>query len=138
MAGMEALGREVNVIPIAAGKGFSLKNASAVLFVCTGNDTFTLTKASSFAGSYTNLAVITRYYTSTATDGTAAWVKATQAAAATVTQSSGMTAFEVLTSQLSDPSDYLKVTVGASGLVTVIVHDLLQQRAPANLTLLGA
>ena len=138
MAGMEALGRLVNVIPIAAGKALSLQNASAVLFVVTGNDTFTLNKASSFAGSYTALSVITRYYTSTATDGTVAWVAATQAAGSTVTQSSGMTAFEVFTSQLTDPSDYLKVTVGASGLVTAIVHDLVAQRKPANLTLLGA
>ena len=138
MAGMEALGREVNVIPIGAGKGFSMKNASAVLFVCTGNDTFTLTKASSFAGSYTNLAVITRYYTNTATNGTAAWVAATQAAAATVTQSSGTTVFHVLTSQLSDPADYLKVTVGASGLVAVFLYDMTVQRAPANLLTVGA
>jgi hypothetical protein len=97
-----------------------------------------LTKASSFAGSYTNLAVITQYYTSTATDGTAVWVRATQAAAATVTQSSGTTVFEVLTSQLADPSDYLKVTVGASGLVAAVTYDLTVQRKPANLSKLGA
>jgi hypothetical protein len=135
---MEGLGRLINVIPIATSKAFTLAGASAVTFVVTGNDTWTLTKASSFAGSYTNLAVITRTYTSTATDGTAAWVLATQAAAATVVQTTGMTAFTVFGSQLSDPSDYLKVTVGASGLTTAILHDLTVQRKPANLAILGA
>ena len=48
------------------------------------------------------------------------------------------TAFEVLTSMLSDPSDYLKVSVGGSGLVTAILHDLTVQRKPANLEILGA
>jgi hypothetical protein len=137
MAGMEGLGR-FNVIPIAAGNAFNFSQASGAMVVCTGNDTFTLKSASSFAGSYTNLAVITRYYTNTATNGTAGWVAATQAAAATVTQSSGTTVFHVLTSQLSDPADYLKVTVGASGLVAVFLYDLNVQRAPANLLTPGA
>lgn len=138
MAGMEALGRLVNVIPIAAGKALSLRQASGVLFVCTGNDTFTLNQSSAFASGFATAALITRYYTSTATDGTAAWVAVTQAAANNVVQTSGMTAFHVFTSQLSDPNDYLKVTVGASGLVTAIVYDLTVQSKPANLTLLGA
>lgn len=138
MAGMYGLGRQYNVIPIAAGKALSLRNASAVAFVCTGNDTFTLNVASSFAGSYNPSAIITRYQTSTATDGTAAWVTHTQAAANNVVQSSGTTVFEVLTSQLSDPNDYVKVTVGASGLVTAIVYDLTVQRSPANTQKLGA
>lgn len=138
MAGMEGLGRVLNVIPIAAGNAFAMQGASAVTFVVTGNDTFTLNKASSFAGSYTTLAVITRYYTNTATNGTATWVKVTQAAAATVVQTTGSTAFTVFTSQLSDPSNYLKVTVAASGLVVAILHDLTVQRAPANLAILGA
>ena len=138
MAGMDGLGRLFNGIPIAAGAGFSMQGQSAVTFMCTGNDTFTLTKASSFAGAYTNLAVIVRYYTNTSTNGTAGWVKVTQAAAATVTIASGAVMFAVLTSQLSDPSNYLKVTVGASGLVAAIPHDLTVQRAPANLAILGA
>jgi hypothetical protein len=137
MAGMEGLGR-LNVIPIAAGQAFSMIQASGVMVVCTGNDTFTLNKSSSFGGSYTALAVITRYYTNTATNGTASWVKVTQAAASTVTQSSGTTVFHVLTSQLADPNDYLKVTVAASGLVAVVPYDLTVMRAPANLTILGA
>ena len=135
---MEALGRLVNPIAIAAGKPFSLKDAGGAMFICTGNDTFTLKASSTFGGSYTNLAVITRYYTNTSTDGTAKWVKATQAAAATVTQTSGTTVFHVLQSQVADPNCYLEVTVGASGLVTAIPYDLMIQRAPANLAALGA
>lgn len=137
MAGMEGLGR-LNVIPIAAGKAFNFTQASGAMIVCTGNDTFTLDSASSFGGSYAALAVITRYYTNTATDGTAGWVAHTQAAASTVTQTTGTTVFHVLTSQLSDPNDYVKVTVGASGLVAVVLYDMTVQRAPANLITLGA
>jgi hypothetical protein len=137
MAGMEGLGR-LNAIAIAAGQGFSMAQASGVMVICTGNDTFTLNKANTFAGSYTALAVITRYYTNTATNGTAAWVKNTQAAGSTVTQSSGSTIFHVLTSQLTDPQVYLKVTVGASGLVAVVPYDLSVMRSAANLLILGA
>jgi hypothetical protein len=47
MPNREALGRTVNVVPIAAGVGLSLKGAGGITFVCTGNDTFTITVASS-------------------------------------------------------------------------------------------
>lgn len=139
MAGMYGLGRAINVIPIAAGKAFKLRGASAVTFVCTGNDTFTLTASSTFGGSYTSPGnIITRKQTCTATDGTAAWVEATQTASNAVTISSGTVVFSVLTSQIADPNAYLKVSVGASGLVTAILHDLTVQRKPANLEILGA
>lgn len=139
MSYMEGLGRVFNVVPIAAGQGISLKGASAVTFVCTGNDTFTLTVASSFAGSYATPGnIITRKYTNTATNGTGVWVAATQAASNAVTQSSGTTVFTVGQSQLTDPAAYLKVSVGGSGLVYAIVHDLKVRRAPANLPALGA
>ena len=139
MAGMEGLGRTFNVAPIAAGAGLSLKGASAVSFVCTGNDTFTLTVASTFGGSYATPGnIITRYYTSTATNGTAAWVKQTQAASNAVTIASGVAVFTVFTSQLADPKAYVKVSVGASGLVAAFFHDLTVQRGPANLAIVGA
>jgi hypothetical protein len=136
---MEGLGRLINVVPIAAGAGLSMKGASAVTFVCTGNDTFTLTVASTFAGSYaTPGSIITRTYTSTSTNGTAAWVKATQAAANTVVISSGAVAFAVFGSQLADPKCYVKVSAGGSGLVAAVFHDLTVQRGPANLAIVGA
>lgn len=139
MAGMEGLGRLINVVPIAAGAGLSLKGASAVTYVCTGNDTFTLTVAPTFAGSYATPGnIITRKYTQAATNGTAAWVLATQAGSNAVTIASNTVAFTILTSQLADPAAYLKVTASGSGLVMAIFHDLTVQRKPANLAILGA
>ncbi|TVZ96516.1 hypothetical protein [Streptomyces sp. BK340] len=139
MAGMYGLGRVINVIPIAAGNAFKLRGASAVTFVCTGNDTFTVTASSSFGGSYSSPGnIITRKATCTATNGTAAWVESTQAASNAVTIASGTVVFSVLTSQLADPNDYVKVSVGGSGLVTAILHDLIVQRKPSNLEILGA
>lgn len=135
---MEGLGRAYNVIPIAAGAGFSLKQATGCTFVCTGNDTFTLTVASTFAGSYATPGnIITHVYTNTSTNGTATWVKASQAASNAVVISSGTVAFEVFGIQLADPKAYLKVTASSAGLVTAILHDLTAQRGPANLAILG-
>ncbi len=140
MAGMEGIGRLVDVIPIAAGQGFKFRGASAVLFVCTGADTFTITAASTFAGSYATPGnIINHYYQRTTTNGTVAWTKQTQALSNAVVQASAYTtAFEVLTSMIADPQAYLKVSVGASGLVTAILHDLVVQRKPANLEILSA
>lgn len=139
MSEMEALGRLVNVVPIAAGAGLSMKDCSGVTFICTGNDTFTVTVASSFGGSYATPGnILTRKYTNSATNGTAAWVKATQSASNAVTIASGTVAFFVGSSQLADPSCYVKVSVGASGLVTAVLHDLNVQRGPANLKIVGA
>lgn len=136
---MEGLGRVFNVVPIAAGAGLSLKNASGVTFICTGNDTFTITVASSFSGSYATPGnIITKAYTCTATNGTAAWVAATQAASNAVVISSGTVAFHVPATALPDGKDYIKVSVGASGLVMAVFHDLTVQRTPANLAILGA
>lgn len=139
MAGMQGLGRLFNVVPIAAGRGLYVGNVSAVTFVCTGNDTFTVTVASSFGGSYATPGnIVTVTYTNTATNGSAAWVKATQAASNAVTIASGSVAFSVFGSQLPDPKNYVKVSVGGSGLVTAILHDLTYQRGPANLQIVSA
>lgn len=151
MAGMEGLGRLFNTIPIAASKPMKFRGASAVSFIVTGNDTFTLSVASSFGGSYTQpsgFAPIRNVYWSTATDGTAAWqlttlspsvytfkigsggtTGLTTAAAAVVT---------VFTSEMQDPYDYIQCVPTGSGLVTAVLHDLVVQRKPANLEILGA
>ncbi|HEV2375855.1 MAG TPA: hypothetical protein VGS19_27270 [Streptosporangiaceae bacterium] len=135
---VEGLGRVLNVIPIAAGKSVSLKDAQGVTFVVTGNDTFTVKSQPTAGGSATNLAVVTRYYTATATDGTAKWVLATQAAAATVVIASGAAAFYIDANDLPSAAKYVEVTVGASGLVVAVVHDLEVQRDAANLAALNA
>jgi hypothetical protein len=141
MAGMEGLGRVLDVIPIAAGAGFKFRGASAVLFVCTGNDTFTITASSTFGSGYATPGnLISHFYQRADTNGTHAWTRQTQTASNAVVQSNAgyTTAFEVLTSMLADPNDYIKVSVGGSGLVTAILHDLTVQRKPANLEILGA
>lgn len=139
MAGMQGLGRMFNVVPIAAGVGISLRDCSSITFICTGNDTFTVTVASTFAGSYATPGnVITTKYTNSATDGTAVWAKASQAASNAVTISSGTVAFSVYGSMLPDPKVYIKCSAGGSGLVTAITHDLTYQRGPANLPKMSA
>lgn len=139
MAAMEGLGRVFNVVPIAAGQAISLKDASAVTFVCTGNDTFTVTCASTFGGSYATPGnIITQKYTNTATNGTAAWVKATQTASNAVTSSSGTVVFTIKGVSLPDTKTYVKCSVGASGLVYAIIHDLVVQRTPGNLPAISA
>lgn len=137
--GMDILGRTVNVVPIAAGRGLRCDTGQGYLFVVTGNDTFTLTAATSFAGSYaTPGSIITRVYTNTATNGSAAWVKTTQAAANTVVIASGAAAFFIDNNSLPDTYKYIKVTQSSAGLVTAIQGDLLSQRTPANLQILSA
>lgn len=134
------LGRLVNPVPIAAGAGLAMQDCASVLFVCTGNDTFTLTLATTFAGSYSQPSgwnPIVIKYTNTATNGTAKWVKATQAASNAVTISSGTVAFELLTPAVPDTYKYVKCSVGASGLVQAYLNPVIQ-RAPANLAAVSA
>jgi hypothetical protein len=150
MAGMESLGRLTNAIPIAAGKPFKLRGASGCMVVVTGAAAQpTLNERSSFAGGDTALAVITTVYWSTATDGTAGWNKLKPITGAPVSTyihgtTAGLTTantsvFHVFTSQLSDPFNYLNVAAtGGSPLITVYLYDLVHQRAPANLEVLGA
>src|SRR6185312_12346709 len=122
---MQGLGRLFNVVPIAASQGISLKNCSAITFVCTGADTFTLTAATTFAGSYTSPGnIIVNRYNASATNGTAAWTRTTQTAANTLVVASGMASFTVGQAQLADPAAYVKVTPTGAGLVVAILHDL--------------
>lgn len=140
MAGMEGLGRAFNVAPIANGSAISLKGCSGITFVCTGADTFTLTVSPTFGGSYVSPgAIITHYYQSTATNGTAAWTKQTQTAADNVVQAGAYTTvIEVFGSMLADPNAYIKCTHSGTGLVMAVTHDLTVQRKPANLAILSA
>jgi hypothetical protein len=139
MSYMEGLGRAFNVVPVAAGQGISMKDCSAITFVCSGADTFTLTAATTFAGSYTSPGnILTRRANTTATNGTAAWTRTTQAAANTVVNASGVSAFTVGQSQLPDPAAYVKVTPSGAGTVFAILHDLKIKRAPENLRIVGA
>ena len=140
MSEMQGLGRLFNVVPIAAGVGLSMKTCSGITFICTGNDTFTLTVASTFGGSYATPGnIIATKYTNTSTAGGAAWVGPTaQTAANTVVISSGSVAVYVGQNMLADPACYLKMTASSAGLVTAILHDLKVKRTPANLPIVAA
>lgn len=136
---LEQIGRVFNLVPIAAGKALSLKDAEGVTFVCTGADTFTLTSSATFGGSYATPGnIITRKLTNTATDGTAKWVNATQAGSNAVTIASGAVAFYIDGADLPAGNAYVKVSAAASGLVIAVLGDLAVQRDPANLAAIGA
>jgi len=150
----EGLGRLFNVAPIVgAGSAISLKEAGAITFVCTGNDTFTLTVSATFGGSYVTPptttiggGLIRNKYTNPQTNGTGVWTKVALASgsyANSATISSGTVVFAVYPIDLAgDPSgtnySYIKCTAGGSGLVMALPHDLLVQRTPANLPKLSA
>lgn len=147
MAGMELLGRQVNIIPIASGKPFRMRGASTAMIVVTGATAVaTLNQRSTFGGGDTVLPAIRVVYWATATDGTAAWNKLIlPAAVSTYTHgttagltTAAMTAFHIYTSELADPSAYLNIVATGSGVAYVVVGDLVVQRAPANLEVLGA
>ena len=137
---MEGLGRVFNTLAVADGVGINMRDYGAVTFVCQLDvgDTFTVTEASSLAGSYANLATITQFYTK-AKAGTGVWSKTTQAAAATVvTASSVEAAFTISAEELSDGKTHLKCTSTSTGTVFAILHDPKHGRTPANLPAVSA
>ena len=139
MGAMEGLGRVFNVVPIAAGAALSMRDCGGITFVCTGNDTFTLTCSDSFGGSYATPGnTLVKKITNTATNGTAAWASASQSASNAVTIASGSVAFYVSGDSLPDGKSYIKVSAGAAGLVTAVLHDLSVQRKADNLAIVGA
>jgi hypothetical protein len=154
---MEGLGRLFNVIPnINSNTKFKVRGASAVTIVVTGaTAVVTLAQDSTFGGSFaTAAAVIKNVYWSTAADGTVAWSKLTYVngtapfgsgplstythGTTTGLTTAVMSAFTVFTSEFSDPNSYLKVTMTGSGVCQVLHHDLVHQRAPANLEVMAS
>lgn len=143
MSTSEALGRLMNVVPIASGVAISLRDAAGITFVCTGADTFTLTASTTFGGSYTSPGnIINHYYQAAATNGTAAWTRQSQSLSNAVVQAGAYTTvIEVLTAMIEQgtPADvYVKLTASAGGLVAAYVHSMAYQRKPANLPVLSA
>lgn len=139
MSAMEQLGRQFNVIPIAAGVGISLKQATGVTFVTTGSDTFTLTCSSVFGSGYASPGTITSSIWKTASaSGTAAWVQDQTLISANTIVTTVTTAFYISAVFLPDGKTYVKLAAGGSGLVTAILGDLLVRRMPSNLPILSA
>lgn len=148
MAGMEALGRLGDIVPIAGGQGISMQRHSGITFVCTNsaiNAVFTLTLATSFGGSYSQPSgwnPITHYYQNPQQNGTGQWSdKITQAASNAVTQANNnyTTVIEVFGPMIPDTYKYIKCTnSGGAGLVTAWLHDPTTGAAkPANLHIVG-
>ena len=138
---MEALGRLFNYRHLADGGWIRLDQCGGVSFLCylTGavGDTYTLQEATSSVGAGAqNLAKISKFWTCTG-DGSDAWTKRTQAAAATMVTAAAATqnaaCVEVDVEQLSDGFKYVKLTSTGAGLVTAVQRDLKVQRTPANL-----
>lgn len=140
MAGMNGLGRVFNVVGTADTVEVSLKDASAVTFMCVGDEAYTVDEMTDAAGTGSqNLAVVDLFYKAPP-GGTAVWEEVTQTASATVDPNDAtntVVVFTVTGSQLSDGFDYVSVTAASAGLVTAITHDLTVQRAPENLPALG-
>ena len=142
----KALGRVVNFTPAADGKWISLQDAGGVLFECylagAVGDTYTLQEAKDNAGTGAqNLVIITEYYTNTG-DGSDAWVKRTQAAAATVVTAAAATqnamAVEVQGTSLSDTYKFVKLTSTGAGTVNANTRDLMSARAPEQLSAMSS
>jgi hypothetical protein len=133
---MDALGRVFNVLPVADDVYVSLRDAEAVTFVCvnTAGDTYTLTEATTTAGTTNQaLATMADFYIS-ATVG-AVWAKVTHAAASTIvpTAAQDVAVITVSAAELSSGYTAVKLTSTGAGTVVAILHDLKVARKPENL-----
>lgn len=141
----KALGRVFNTSPAADGVWINLKSAGGVAFLCylaaAAGDTYTLQEAKDSSGTGAqNLAVITEFHTNTG-NGSDAWTKRTQAAAATMVTAAAATqnaaVLEVAATSLSDTYKFVKLTSTGAGTVNAVTRDLTTQRAAANLPAMG-
>jgi hypothetical protein len=127
------LGRDYNIVPIAAGTLLAVKDCAAIEFIVTGNDTWTLKTAATEAGSTTPFADIATYYTNTSTSGGAGWTAASQAASSTLTIASGAAWFFVDAADMPASAEYISLTPAGSGLVYAVLTSLLVKRDPSAL-----
>ena len=141
---MEGLGRLFNRVPVAAGTLISLKDAAGVTFECvatTDPETFTVSSAATYNGSTTTLTAITRYYTNTSQSGAGQWSDSGDITAVdnVVVAAGSVSEFYIDASDLPAGAEYVVVAATGSGTGTVsaTTHDLLTQRAPANLRALS-
>lgn len=141
----KALGRVFNAAPAADNVWINLKDAGGAAFLCylAGGvgDTYTLQEAKDAAGTGAqNLAVVAEYHTSTG-NGSDAWTRRTQPAAATITTAAAATqnamVCEVEATSLSDDYKFVRLASTGSGTVAALTRDLMSQRAPANLPAMG-
>lgn len=130
----EGLGRLFNLATSAttAKTRVNLRNASGVTFVLIGatSGAATINECNAASGGTEQaLAKVTQYYT----QASGVWTKVTQAAGSTVTAvTGGLLAVYIDNTWLSDGFNYLDASHSAGSFV-YILHDLDQQRKPANL-----
>ena len=134
---MEALGRLVNVVPVASGAWINLRDCAGITFVHVGvaTNTLTLTQATDVGGSgAANLAVVTRFHYSSGSAGATAWALQTQAAGNVVTIPTSMvvTITHISANSLADTYAFVR-GVASSGTLVAIQHDLNVQRDPTYL-----
>lgn len=151
MAGMRALGRVYDVVPLASGVDICLKDCSGVGFVATATTvaatTLAFTAKPSFGGTPKNVTPAngfgqppTWYLRAAAT---AAWAPQAASWSGTGVLTIGgaaigaMSYVDYLVSELADTYDYLNVTAVNCAL-TAILYDLNVQRIPANLRIPSA
>ena len=152
MAGMEGLGRLFNGFFIASAgtQAFKMRGASgATVFVNGATAQVTVNEGAAYAGPFTAVNAIKNIYWSTAANGTAAWNKLAYSSAnnplstythgtTTGLTTAVMSAFCIFTSELSDPNDYVEIVLAGAGTAFVALHDLVVERNPANLEILGS
>lgn len=150
MAGMQGLGRVMDIVHDASGNMFSLKNASAVSFVVKGSGAASLAvvAAKTFGGSTTNWTTANGFgqtsffYQNTSTNGTAGWTKQTATWTTNSVALGGTSGYTsvitIYTSQFADQYDYIQVTGTNTTTCVAFLHDLTVQRDPVNLAILGA
>jgi hypothetical protein len=143
---MKALGRVINVIPLASGIHISLKNASGVTFVLyeNGGAQSTDFKESVAGADEQALTVLNNYHAGDGIGGV--WTAETDDAGGTLDDDSNFVKLDTTpfdcaviyigASELSDGFDSVEATSDAPQC-TAIVHDLLVQRAPENLPASG-
>lgn len=134
---MEALGRLLNISrdnDAAAWIHAGLGNNVLFCIGAAGAAVLTVQEATTAAGAgAANLAVIERYYTNTAADGSGPWTLVEQAAAATATApAGGMAVVEISVTKLSDGNAYIQGNADA-GEVVCIITDLNQRRDASEL-----
>jgi len=139
---MEGLGRTFNVVPVADAVEVSMKDCSAVTFICVGAnaETFTLKECTDAAGSGAqNLVALDHYYACADSAGANAWTRQSMAAGAVVTTTTArpVAVIEVQATALSAGFKYLRVDSSSTGTVVALTHDLLVQRKPSNLRALA-
>lgn len=151
MAGMSGLGRVFDGFTVASGNYFSMRNASAVTFLCqaSGASSLALVAQTKFSGGTTanwttanGFGQTAFWYQNVQNNGTGQWTKVTSvwsSNSVTLAATSGyMSAITIFTSQFADTYMYLAATGTNMTSVTAILHDLDVQRTPPNLVALGA